>query len=65
MLLTTWGVKPHKQFHTIILKSMNQNHRSKTQKHQEHSCLSTNLHQNINWSVKQNNIVFIIVKEKL
>ena len=29
MFLTTWGVKPLKQFHTIILKSMNQNHRSK------------------------------------
>ena len=29
MLLTTWGVKPLKQFHTIILKLMNQNHRSK------------------------------------
>ena len=26
-----WGVKPVKQFHIIILKSMNQNHRSKTQ----------------------------------
>ena len=37
---------------------------SKTQKkHQEHSILSTNLHQDINWSAKQNNIVFIIVKE--
>ena len=30
MFLTTWGVKPLKQFYTIILKSMNQNHRSKT-----------------------------------
>ena len=25
MLLTTWGVKSLKQFHTIILKSMSQN----------------------------------------
>ena len=32
MLLTTWGVNSLKQFHTIILKSMNQNHKSKTQK---------------------------------
>ena len=29
IFLTTQGVKPLKQFHTIILKSMNQNHRSK------------------------------------
>ena len=29
MLFTTWEVKPLKQFYTIILKSMNQNHRSK------------------------------------
>ena len=63
MFLTTWGVKPLKQFHAIILKSTNQNHRSKTRKHQEHSSLSTNSHQDINWFVKHNNIVFIIVKE--
>jgi len=44
MLLTTWGVKSLKQFHTIILKSMNQNHMSKTRKHKEHSILSINSH---------------------
>ena len=27
--------------------------------------LSTNSHQDINWFVKHNNIVFIIIKEKL
>ena len=34
-------------------------------KHHEHSSLSINSHQNINWYIKHNNIVFIIVKEKL
>ena len=63
MLPTTWGVKPLKQFSTIIFKSTNQNHRSKTWKHEEHSILSTNSHQDINWYVKHNNIIFIIVKE--
>jgi len=38
---------------------------SKTQKHQEHSILSTNLHQGINWTVKHNNLVIIIVKAEL
>jgi len=42
---------------------MNQNHRSKTWKHQEYSILSTNSHQDINWSVKHNNIVFIVIEE--
>ena len=44
---------------------MNQNHRSKTRKHKEHSILSTNLLQNINYSVKHNNLVIIIIQEEL
>jgi len=38
---------------------------SKTRKHQEHSILSTNLHWGINWSVKQKNLMIIIVKAEL
>ena len=37
----------------------------KTQKHQEHSILSTNSHQDTNSYVKHTNIVIIIVKEEL
>ena len=38
---------------------------SKTRKHQEHSILSTNSHSDINWVVKHNNLMIIIVKPEL
>jgi len=37
----------------------------KTRKHQEHSILSTNSHQGINWSIKHNNHMIIIIKPEL
>ena len=44
---------------------MNQNHESKTRKHQNHSILSTKSHQGINWPIKHNNLVIIIVEVEL
>ena len=58
MLLITWGVKPLKQFHIIISKLKE----SKSQVKNTKTPRALNF---INWSVKHNNLIIIIIKEEL